>query len=57
MERSPNMNLLPMKGTIERETKRKAIEARATRLVIQGLVQPEPVETYVQPELDLEYDQ
>lgn len=42
MERSRNQNLLPMKGTVERETRRKAIEARATRLIIQALQEQQP---------------
>lgn len=42
MERSRNQNLLPMKGTIERETRRKAMEARATRLIIQSLQEQQP---------------
>lgn len=37
MEASPNQYLLPMKGTVERETRAKALAAKATRAVIEGL--------------------
>lgn len=49
MEYSPNQHLLPMKGTVERETRRKVAQARATRLVVQGLVDVRPAPEPYQP--------
>lgn len=37
---SRNVDVLPMRGTVERETRRKAIEAQAVRLLIEGFNQP-----------------
>ncbi len=40
MDTSPNQNILPMRGTVERETRRKALAARATRSVVEALQHP-----------------
>ncbi len=37
MVESDNVHLMPMKGTVERETLRKAVAAKATRAVIEGM--------------------
>lgn len=37
---SRSVEVTPMKGTIERETRRKAIEAQAVRSIIEGFNQP-----------------
>lgn len=47
MEASPNQNLLPLKGTVEAETKRRAKVAQDIRAVISGISSPDMVRPYV----------